>query len=49
LVIVCGHSFSVFAFNFNCPRTCIINSQLPPYTRCLNFTGENNNFQIIGD
>ena len=49
LVIFCGHSFSVFAFNFNCPRTCIINSQLPAYTCCLNFTDENNNCRIIGD
>jgi hypothetical protein len=49
LVIFCGHSFSVFAFNFNCPHTCIINSQLPPYTRRLNFTEENNHCRIIGD
>jgi hypothetical protein len=37
------------AFNFNCTHTCIINSQSPPYTRCLNFTDENNNCRIIGD
>ena len=37
------------AFNFNCTHTCIINSQLPPYTRCVNFTDENNNCRIIED